>query len=338
MLLPPQAPDSPASTEAPVVHGMTISTRTSGSEWGTPDFEAELDRLVELGVNWVAIHPYAGVRDDGSVRWREWEGAAGPDYLTKSIEAAHARGLQVLIKPHLAYWGSGFGWRGEIGFEDPVRYAVFWSGFRRWTVALAEAARAADGFSVGCELKLMEADAARWRALIRDVRAVTSAQLTYAANWDTYAAVPFWDALDAIGVQAYFPLAVGPADSDAGGLPTEAALRAAWAPHVAGLREVSERTGKPVVFLELGYDRNPEMHVRPWESGRERPTEATTELQRRCLAAALAVMEREQAWLRGGFLWKWFVHPAGREDFSLDHPVARDALRAAWGRVAATAE
>jgi hypothetical protein len=30
--------------------------------------------------------------------------------------------------------------------------------------------------------------------------------LTYAANWDKYDQVSFWDELDFIGIQAYFPL------------------------------------------------------------------------------------------------------------------------------------
>jgi hypothetical protein len=45
-----------------------------------------------------------------------------------------------------------------------------------------------------------------WRRVIAAVRGVTSARLTYAANFDAYQRVAFWDALDAIGIQAYFPL------------------------------------------------------------------------------------------------------------------------------------
>lgn len=383
----PDAVAAEASSEVPSVRGMTISTRTSGHEWGTADFPAELDRLQALGVNWIAIHPYAGVRADGELRWRSWEGDAGPDYLAKAIDAAHARGMQILVKPHIAYWGSPFAWRGDIRFDDPKHTARFWADLSRWTVALARASRRADGFSVGCELRHFEADEARWRALIAEVRvalagqavgddaagpaaggapgdhgarkvesgrspsaggvftgqdapdglAATSVagqgsaprtpQLTYAANWDSVLDVPFWDALDSIGVQAYYPLEV---ETAPGELPTEAQLRAAWTPHLVDLMQLSMRTGKPVVFLELGYDRNVSAHLEPWVGAREAPTEATTELQRRLFAAALDVLHRERKWLRGAFLWKWFVEPTRREDFTLDHPAVRDLLKERW--------
>ena len=39
-----------------------------------------------------------------------------PDYIARPIREAHAQGLKVLIKPHIAYWGSPFRWRGEIKF------------------------------------------------------------------------------------------------------------------------------------------------------------------------------------------------------------------------------
>ena len=62
---------------------------------------------------------------------------------------------------------------------------------------------------------------AQWRALIADVREQTGAPLTYAANWTDYERVPFWDALDVIGIQAYFPLADSTDSS-------EEAIRRGW--------------------------------------------------------------------------------------------------------------
>ena len=45
-----------------------------------------------------------------------------------------------------------------------------------------------------------------WRRLIERVRAVYSGRLTVAANFDNYHEVSFWDDLDLIGINAYFPL------------------------------------------------------------------------------------------------------------------------------------
>src|SRR5207249_10941939 len=58
--------------------------------------------------------------------------------------------------------------------------------------------------------------------------------------------VAFWDALDFVGVQAYYPLAVTarpPADS----------IRAAWEAIAARLGALAHRTGRRVVLTEVGY-------------------------------------------------------------------------------------
>ncbi len=39
-----------------------------------------------------------------------------------------------------------------------------------------------------------------------ELREVYNGQLTYAANWDEYKRIPFWEDLDFIGVDAYFPV------------------------------------------------------------------------------------------------------------------------------------
>lgn len=50
----------------------------------------------------------------------------------------------------------------------------------------------------------------RGRRLIRQIRRVYHGPLTYAANWSgEYKQIRFWDALDYVGIQAYFPLRHG---------------------------------------------------------------------------------------------------------------------------------
>ena len=69
---------------------------------------------------------------------------------------------------------------------------------------------------------------AQWRNVIADVRAQTRAPLTDAANWTDYQRVPFWDALDAVGIDAYFP----PVD-DQVDKPTRQDLERGWTKHMA---------------------------------------------------------------------------------------------------------
>ena len=319
-----------APAERELVRGMTISCQTWGQEWARAGFADELDRLQALGVNWVAIHPYARIRADGTVSWRgDLEGEA-PPWIARPIAAARARGMGILIKPHLAYWGSPFRWRGDIRFDEPEARARFWETYSRWIRGMARFASGADAFCVGTELRGLLGDEERWRELVRDCREVTPAHLTYAANWDAFREVGFWDALDAIGVQAYFPLS----QSDA---PGREELRAGWRPVVEELEALGRNTGKPVVFTELGYHTSLAAAREPW-SDRGAPAPArdrARDLQVLCFEVALEVLERESTWLRGAFLWKWFVGPTRNESFLVDTPHVREVLRRRWGAPAA---
>ena len=51
------------------VHGITISTHTDGRDWSSELMIPTLRDVKRLGAGWVAIHPYAGIRGDGTVRF-----------------------------------------------------------------------------------------------------------------------------------------------------------------------------------------------------------------------------------------------------------------------------
>ncbi len=315
-----------AGSDATLVRGMTISCHGWGREWGTDAFARELDDLRALGVNWVAIHPYAGIAGDGSLTWREMDPESPPDWIARPIREAHARGMSIFVVPHIAQWGSPWRYRGEIDFSNEASVERFFADYTRWITLVARCAKGADGFAVASELDQLAGHESRWRAVIAEVRVATDARLTWAASWNHYAEVPFWDAVDAIGIQAYFPLST--ADE-----PTALELRAAWTPILADLRQLHERTGKPVVFTELGYNCSLAAAREPWAYATERgeALARAEALQVRCLDSALESIATESTWLRGAILWKWFVGPTKRENFLMSEPALRVALTRAWG-------
>lgn len=304
------------------MRGMTVSCPGAGQIWGSSAMRAALETLVPLGVDWVALHPYAWIGRDGEVRFRR---AAETGYLDQAVAMARDAGISLFWKPHLGYWGS-FEWRGKIQFgNDEAAWQRFFDGYQRFIVDQASfaAQHALPLFAVGVELEATMHREKEWREVIAAVRKVYSGTITYAPNWDGVERVPFWDALDLIGVQAYFPLSQAAA-------PTVDELVAGWQGPIDQLRELSGRHGgKKVVFTEIGYNRSEKAASEPWDYGVE-DTAASRALRRNLIDASVQVTERDPL-VAGIFWWKWMPGNVGRSNFSMRDEEAMAALRRAWG-------
>lgn len=305
------------------VLGITLSTHGSGQDWGSDQIGTTLQDIRQVGANWVAIHPYARISGEGQVSFRDFDPASPPAYLIRPIQEAHQRGMKLCIIPHLAYWGSPFSWKGDIAFERPEDWERFWRDYSYWITRLAAACQGADGFVVGTELDRTLDHEDQWRSLIAQVRKVTPAPLTYAANWADYTRVLFWDALDVVGIQAYFPL-VDHLD------PTQEEIEAGWALRVGELRAYSQQTGKYILFTELGYNQSYLAPLEPWDY--QVDGEDARPIQETCMRTALEAVAGESS-IVGAFLWKWFPNPrpVGR-DFQLATPAIEQIISSIWWR------
>ncbi|HSC78603.1 MAG TPA: hypothetical protein VLB32_08565, partial [Candidatus Acidoferrales bacterium] len=130
-------------------------------------------------------------------------------------------------------------------------------------------------------------------------------------------AVGFWDALDYIGVNFYFPLA------DAGETPRADSRRVQAVAEKLG--ELATRYRKPVLLTEVGYPATASGAAEPWvESGR-----LDNALQQRCYEVVFEAFY-DQPWLAGLYWWKWPSHglgsPAAVTFVPLDKP-ALEVLR-----------
>src|SRR3954462_12617735 len=157
------AQGAPAQDQpGPFIKGMTVSAQTSGWEWATPGMARTLDELKSLGVNSIAIHPYAQIQNDGHVRFR---GGDSLRYISLPLDWARERGLSVMLIPHIAYWGTKFSWRGEINFQTKEEWDRFFRDYQAWIVQMATAAEAhgAETFCIGLEFTFAQKFDARWR-------------------------------------------------------------------------------------------------------------------------------------------------------------------------------
>ncbi len=107
-----------------------------------------------------------------------------------------------------------------------------------------------------------------WRRLIEATREVFSGSLTYAANFDQYELVKFWNELDVMGINAYFPIRSDPRLA----VPSpqlEEALFQGWKGVLEGISRLRHEQGlgdQPVVFTELGYTFRVGCTLQPWAS------------------------------------------------------------------------
>jgi hypothetical protein len=306
----------------PFFKGVTVSCQTWGVEWQTPEMAQTLDELKSLGANSIAIHPYARIMNDGHVRFRTID---NDRHITVPLDWARDRGMSVMLVPHIAYWGSRFSWRGEINFERAEEWDSFFADYEIWIVKMARLAEEhrAPLFCVGLEFTHAEQFAARWRKIIRAVREVYHGKITYGANHDSYASVPFWDALDYIGVLAYFPLTEHPN-------PSTAELKLAWERRCGELEAFSQRNGgKQFIFTEIGYNESARAAAEPWSF--KTGGEHAADIQAACTDAALSLTGKHP-FLAGMFFWKWFpeLPHDEEEDFCLQTPAIKALIANHW--------
>ena len=157
---------APKSVGEADLRGITVSCWRWGGEWADPEMKALMTTLPEVGANWLAIHPYAHVsRETGRV---QWDPESSFEHVVRPIRWARELGLQIMIKPHLSYWGE-FSWRGEVGWgDDELRWKRFRESYRGWITHLARLCEreGAHLFVVGTELRQTEGMSDWWQAVI----------------------------------------------------------------------------------------------------------------------------------------------------------------------------
>jgi hypothetical protein len=309
-----------AGNDEPAIRGITVgpieSSQQSGRGYGSEYSAALLDELVRMGANAISITPFGRV-------WSLHSTTINMDFeqpypqnrvaIGRMIAQAKARGLRVLLIPHL--WIETGGWRGDMDPGSEAGWLAYQAAYRQFILAWARDAQAfgADAFSIGVECKSWSGRfGAYWTGLIADVRAAYHGPLTYSANWDEADGVLFWDQLDWIGVNAFYPLAKTPAASDV--LYAEGAARA-----LAELGELAREADKPVVLVEIGYTTRPNAAVEPWLWPDGMRDVVVDEHEQARALATLSDAAAQQPWVLGFFVWRYY---ANLDDVSQE---------AAWG-------
>ncbi|WP_139828064.1 glycoside hydrolase family 113 [Marivirga sericea] len=261
-----------------------------------------LQKVKEVGASWVAIVPYAFCNaQTGEITFdhqRQWWGEK-PTGVKETIIMAKSLGFRIMLKPHL--WVGGQGWAGDLEFESDSLWEVF---EEQYTAYISTYAKIADSLNVeiyclGTEIR--KSTGSRndfWIELISKSRSTYSGKLTYAANWDEYDQIEFWNQLDYIGIDAYFPLSEKKS-------PTTQELIKAWLEPKKEMKKISEKYHRPILFTEYGYESIDYNTMGHWKLSKD-SLSVNFDNQKIAFRALYQTLNQEDWWV-GGFIWKWHL-------------------------------
>jgi hypothetical protein len=293
---------------------------------GTPN-EIHIDQIKEISKNhidWISLIPFAfSIKGQPNIYYnteRQWHGETRLG-LYETACLARQEQLRIMVKPHV--WVRGDGWPGEFDLDNENNWLEWENNYRKYILEFADLADSvnAEIFCIGTEFRIASIERpAFWKKLIKDIRKIYKGKITYAANWDNYQNIKFWEDLDYIGIDAYFPLS----DEKT---PSVDILKKKWKPIKHDLESFAYRYNKPVLFTEYGYqsmDYNTSGH---WKN-EKRSASVNLDAQKNAYCAFFETFWMEN-WVAGGFFWKWYpdyVNAGGssHKDFT---PQNKDAMQ-----------
>jgi hypothetical protein len=292
-----------------------------------------LEEQFNLGANAVAIVPYSYMRSPNEPQPLSIMSRAGTENdesVIRDLVYARRLGLQTVLKPQI--WMGGGHWPGDVKMGSETDWEAFFRHYTRWIVhyALMAEVYEADVFCVGVEFA--QATIARpddWREVIQAVRAVYSGRLTYAANWGPeFEGLAFWDELDLIGLNCYYPL------SEAKN-PSEAELSERFEEVLQRARAVSKSFERPLALTEIGFTSTTTPWQQPHLDGQGEAYSGSAQL--RCYQVVTQALARSTDWCRGVLWWKYPSYPTlggeGHTGFTPNNKPAEEQLPELFGRL-----
>ncbi|MHB0866036.1 MAG: glycoside hydrolase family 113 [Thermoleophilia bacterium] len=281
--------------------------------WKTDEYASDASRasLTDMratGANYVAITPTQYMRRLDSVTFGpDPSGRTATDAAVgRAIDDAHARGMKVMLKPHIDVI-EGDIWRGDI---QPADTAAWFAAYQQLMTHYAQlsADHGVELLVVGTELVSMSDSrySAEWYGIIAGIKNVYHGPLTYSASLNEYGNIRFWDQLDYMGLNFYFPLSEM-AEPDTAELIKGWTLysgRYGQANWMARVEAWQSSWNKPVIFTEIGYRSTKHVGVTPWDYWT--PDTYDGDNQARAYEAAFEVLQ-SKPWLVGVFWWNWAV-------------------------------
>ena len=315
-LPPPQKP-SPVGQ----FRGMTLQLHTNSP---AVPFEQYVKEIASSGANTI-IFTVAAYQENPSASsvFIEYRRVPPADRIARLIRLSRSLGLRVVMMPMVLLERPIRGeWRGKI---RPMRPDDWWKDYENYVLYYARISHktGAEMFMVGSELVSMEGETDRWKGLIAKVRkAYPNGLLGYSANWDHYKDIRFWDALDVIGMTAYYDL-VGT------NKPTLERLVTSWKPIRKKILDwkatIDPNNTHRIVFTEVGWPSQVGCAREPWNYFASPIVDLKT--QDLCFQAFFKTWQDDPA-VGGILIWEWRNGP-GQHGGPLDRsyvPINKPAM------------
>ncbi|RFN58877.1 glycoside hydrolase family 113 [Marixanthomonas ophiurae] len=259
--------------------------------------------LLMINANYAAVMPFGFIEslDHPELLYstdRQWYGET-IEGTKQYINKLQQNDINVMLKPQI--WIRKGEFTGHLAMSSEKDWEILETSYRNFILDFARLAEETNVpiLCIGTELEqFIMRRPTFWNQLISEIKRFYNGKLTYAANWDEYTKVPFWNQLDFIGVDAYFPISEEKT-------PTLQEAKKGWQKWKNEMKTVSEKHNKKILFTEYGYRNTDFSGKEPWHSGREQ--KSINHDNQGTLLTALFEEVWQEPWMAGGFLWKWFI-------------------------------
>jgi hypothetical protein len=257
-----------------------------------------IQALFHLGCNWITQMPYGycNMEEKSIVFCQKWQWWGESDNgIIKTTHLARTNGIKTMLKPQL--WMDGK-YTGSYTLQNDIDWVTWENEYENFILHFAKLADSLniEMFCIGTELdNSAKIRPQFWENLIDKIKITYSGKLVYAANWSDYQNITFWNKLDYIGIDAYFPLSEEKT-------PKIETLKASWEKPFLEISEFQKKIGKPVLFTEIGYKSVDQTAKSPWFPSSK---QVNYEGQKNAISAFFEVFSNKD-WFHGAFFWKWY--------------------------------
>jgi len=315
-----------SSTEPVLNHSLELKgfTYTSFSAGGFRlghQSNAVTDMVNQTGTEWIALSVFEYQSTPSShdiapnttgrnpITNAAWSTTSTGEDLLQAVTDIRSLGRKIMLKPHVDLYSGE--WRAAIQPDT-----AWFSAYLMMILKYAQFAQEnqiemlciGDEFVVATQHQFTS----RWRDIIAEIRRIYSGKLTYAANWSgaydegittaEYLQVEFWNDLDYIGIDAYYPVT----NSAANAVPTLEAATARLSSAVLQTGLAAAAFRKPVILTEIGIQSVKGALAEPWNYRLGSSTDAVQDnsVQEFYYRAVIETWGK-QSWCAGIFWWNW---------------------------------